>query len=106
VRQINTTGKTRMAHMRVVMCGSGGATRSAVVLAKARTHHPRKLFGEEPSYIRRAHFGDHAVWVLAFARTTVDLLLALFLPFPLPPFTHKRDERRERGRELATAGVI
>src|SRR5580704_14380754 len=51
-------------------------THSAVVLAKARTHYPRDLFGEEQSYNQRAHLQDHAVWVLDRARYLTALRAA------------------------------
>jgi len=44
----------------------------SVVLANARTHNPGKssLFG---GVCPRALLIDHAVWVLAFARTTAEI---------------------------------
>jgi hypothetical protein len=43
-----------------------------VVLAKARTHYPREEFSEERWYGHLSPTRDHAVWVLAFARTTSE----------------------------------
>ncbi len=53
---------------RLLFCSS----LSTVVLAKARTHNPREMFGEDSSFGTPTfpQSIDLAVWVLAFARTT------------------------------------
>src|ERR1700760_2987005 len=59
----------------------GVAAFPAVVLAKARTHYPKCLLGD--GYWQPAPSINHAVWVLAFARTTVESMPAEFGQHPV-----------------------
>jgi len=64
------------------MCGARwvGLARgspSIVVLAKARTRYPRTRLGEESQLPARHNHKGLWQWVLAFARTTLNLRLPL-----------------------------